>query len=119
MSDECVCPGNSLQLTCTVAGIGTTVWTVGQQQCSIGLEHSQFVIGGVTRSCGDTIGAPSVIGRSLSVFDDCYISQLTIMVTSDLNGMSVSCEYDNGTDVDYIGNYLITLTSGKKRMSMY
>ena len=107
LADGCVCPGNSLQFTCTVAGIGTTVWTIGQQ-CTIGLEHSRFATD-VTRSCG----APSVIGRSLSAVGDCYMSQLTVMVTSDLNGTSVGCEYDNGTSIEYIGSYQIILTSGK------
>ena len=107
-ADECVCPGNSLQLTCTAVGIGTTVWTVGQE-CSIGLQHLQFATG-VTRSCS-TVGAPS--GSSLSVEGDCYMSQLTIMVTPDLNGTNVGCEHDNGTGAECIGNYLIILTSSK------
>ena len=112
LTDECVCPGDSLQLTCTVAGGGTTVWRVGQQ-CTIVLDHLRFV-NGVTMSCDDIVDAPSVTGSSLSVVGDCYTSQVTITITSDLNGMSASCEHDDGTNnTEYIGNYQIILTSGK------
>jgi hypothetical protein len=40
------------------------------------------------------------------------------MVTPDLNGTNVSCEYDNAraTTEESIGIYLITLTSGKESL---
>ena len=112
-ADRCVCSGNSLQLTCTAVGGGTTVWTVGQQ-CMIQLDHLQFAARGVNRSCPGTSGTQVATGRSLSVVGNCYTSQLTIVITSDLNGTSVSCGHDNGTNTESIGTYQIILTSGKK-----
>lgn len=117
--DECVCAGNSLQLNCTAVGIGTTVWTIDDQQCTraIELPHLEFH-GGVTKRCSEALDAPT--GRSVSVIDEteCYTSQLTIMVTSDLNGTSVGCEHDSGANVECIGVYPIMLTSGIKGLSM-
>jgi hypothetical protein len=107
-----------LQLTCIAVGRGTTIWRVDDQQCTraIELPHLEFTRpGGVTRRCNDAVDAPAT-GRSLSVIDEteCYTSQLSIMVIPDLNGTSVSCEHDNGTNVESIGIYLIILTSGIK-----
>ena len=92
------------------------MWRVGQQ-CTIILDHLRFV-NGVTMSC-ESDDAPSVIARSFSIVADCYASQLTIMVTSDLNAMQVRCEYDDGITVESIGNYQISLRSGKKSPMFY
>ena len=112
LADGCVCPGSSLQLTCTAVGGVATVWTIGRQ-CSesLSLQHLQFTTG-VTRSCD----SPAATGSSLSVnvVDGCYTSQLTIAVTTDLNGMNVTCERDSGVNTESIGTYQINLTSGKK-----
>ena len=91
------------------------MWTVSQQcRRAIELPHLEFTRpGGVNRSCSDSVDAPIATGRSLSAVSECYTSQLTIMVTPDLNGTSVSCEHDNGTNVECIDIYSIILTSGK------
>lgn len=89
------------------------MWTVGQdQQCRVQLRHLDFSMpDGVTRSrsCRE---APYIIGRSLSVDNNRYTSQLTIKVGSELNGTTVSCEHDDGTSAQCIGTYVIILTSG-------
>ena len=109
-ADECVCPNSLLRLRCTAVGmLGTTVWTVGQQ-CNIGLDHAQFMAG-VNRSCTRMEHGLSATGNSLGVDGDCYTSQLTIMVTPDLNGTNVTCEHFT-TDTEHIGYYQI-LTSGR------
>ena len=58
-------------------------------------------------------------GHSLSVMGECYTSQLTVMITPDLNGTVISCEHDSGPVVEFIGNYSIILTSGKKKLHSF
>ena len=115
--DDCVCPGSTLRVNCTVVGAGITVWTVSvlPQRCQLNLQHTQFdnlITSGEPRFCGDM----SIVAKPLSIVGNCYNSQLTIAsVGTDLNGRSIVCEHDmGGSNPNNIGSYNITLTTGKR-----
>ena len=111
-SDECTCSGSQLQLACTAVGAGSTVW-IGDalpDGCpELLLLHSRF-----SDSDGTTISCPdnSFTARSISVDGECYTSQLTATVTSDLNGTVILCTRDNGSVVFTIDTYTFDLVTG-------
>lgn len=115
MADECVCAGNQLQLTCQTVGDGSTVWTgtAFPNGCrDLTLRHNLFSGSeGVTRFCP---GMVNIVASSVSVDGSCYTSQLTIALSSKLNGTSVVCEYDNGSDIFLVGEYPVILSSGEE-----
>ena len=108
---ECTCPGDVLTYTCTVVGGGATLWSGTAFSCSntrneILLRHSRFSVeGGAFGDCtnGD------LVGRSLSVQDNCYTSQLNVTVSLGLNGRTVECTNDiMSTEMAVVGRSTIT-----------
>ena len=78
----------------------------------IALLHSRYEnLDGTTieRLCND--GAMELVGHSLGVEDNCYMSQLQISINdvSNYTESLVSCEYDDGVTAKLIGNYSISL----------
>ena len=101
------------------------MWTVGQQcstgggtrmcedddrLCQISLLHSDFM---TPISCSNG-ASRSITGRGLSVVNNCYTSQLTMIAESNT---SISCERDDGSNCECISNYLVTLISGSIAIS--
>ena len=72
----------------------------------IAFRHSQFVAG-ATESC--TNGA--IIGQSLSSDNGQFISQLSIMVSPDIIGQTLTCEHDDGSRILLIGS--VKMTAGR------
>ena len=111
LTDQCLCPGQQLQLLCTAVGLGTTVWsgTAFPSGCaSLLLPHTRFSNpGGETRSC-----PPDITAASVSVDGDCYTSRLNVTVRSNQNGNNVTCVHDNGTVPFLIDTYNIAVTTG-------
>ena len=112
---ECTCPGSFLIATCSVVGGGSTVWLGSAFECSpldeILLLHSNYASNGAEGECnnGDIVArSQGVVGR------DCFVSQLTVLVTLSMHGKSLQCVYDNGVDITIIGNVTINVTRGKK-----
>lgn len=99
-----------MQLTCIAFGRGSTVWggTAVPRECGDRiLRHSQFSEG-VIISCPDG----SIVAESLSDDNDCYTSQLTVTIRPEINGTSITCKYDNGSQSFLLGEYTIIVTSG-------
>ena len=78
------------------------------QLCQIALLHSANFM--------TPISCPAVTGRGLSVVDDCYTSQLTVIAESNTH---ISCERDDGNNCECIGNYLVAVISGTKKRYSY
>ena len=95
----CTCPGEILTYECTVEGAGATVWKGSAFNCrsandGITLLHSRFDLsGGTDGECNN--GA--IVGRSLRVEDNYYTSLLSVTITPDMTGRSITCIHDNGT----------------------
>ena len=101
---ECYCPGDTLIYECSIAGGGVTVWKGTAFDChdqrnEVSFLHSRF--NGSLRCSG---ADRELVARTLSVESNCYSSQLNVTVSSNLNGTSVKCVYDNGTDEIEIGS---------------
>lgn len=95
---------------CEVIGrpVGITVWRgsaldscPGQE---IGLPHFRFMTANVTVMCNNN----SISAKGLSVSNEteigCYVSQLTVNVTSEMIGKSIECFHDDVTNTMVIGS---------------
>ena len=105
-ASEC-CPQDAVTFECSVMGDGTTVFQGSALECEnagnkITLFHSVFNrTGGAYGTCNN--GA--IVGQSLRVEDNYYISQLRITVSHSLVGKTIECIYDNGTATKIVGRY--------------
>jgi hypothetical protein len=110
----CVCPGYSATYDCIIDGSGATVWqgSAVLHQCQaqnngLLLRHSEFNTSrGITESCG------GIVARSIGKINNTYFSQLTVIVSQELNGTEVECAHDNGASINRIGSKIVTLTTG-------
>ena len=112
MITSCTCPGYKAVYECAVAGGGATIWQgTALEECAGGrivLRHSQFESGhNIKRTCGTS---SPVVGRTVSVVNDSYTSQLTINISQHLNGSIIECASDSGRQVGR-SQILITGTS--------
>ena len=89
----CACPGDILTYKCIIMGtyFGVTVWTGSafMSNCEITLLHIRFP------SVADECNNGAIVGRSLSVEDNNYTSQLNIIVTPDIAGKTIECGQDD------------------------
>ena len=106
---RCVCPGFNVTYECTTVGTGSTVWILGSEsECDIILFHTDFASGTAFDTCLD--GA--VVGRGLGLEDDSYTSVLNVLVTSNLDGKIIQCEYDDGRRTTVVNTTILRLTTG-------
>ena len=108
---ECTCPGHAIIYDCSITGPGTTVWRGSAFNCTgneITLRHSRFESGGTAGECNNR----AIVGYSLHKVDNSYTSRLNISVITEMNGRSVECIYDNGSNTSLIGRDVITITTG-------
>ena len=93
-------------------GAGITVWTGSAFNCTgnnILLRHSQFMSPhGVNGTCNNGM----IIGYSLRMTDNCFISQLNVTVTPGLIGSTIQCIHNDGQMLNGIGLYMIDITAG-------
>lgn len=105
-----VCAGQQLLYECTVVGPGTTIWEGSAFQCaggSILLSHSLF-LSGTTDVCNN--GA--IVGRSLSVDNNCYTSQLSITTDVTMDGETILCVHNNRSRDITVGTSTIDIIAG-------
>lgn len=114
-TSDCACPGDDQIYECTVVGDldGITVWRGTAFNCEVGTEisllHGQFVLEeGTFGNCN----GGAIRGRSLRIENNRYISQFIVTLSSDMNGETIECVYDNGRTTNLIGLYSISLTTG-------
>ena len=112
ISSDCSCPGQSIQITCSVIGVGFTVWQGSTFNCpssqnEISLRHISFASNNAVGECN------GITARGLGVSEqNCYLSQLTL-VLSTTSSQTVTCIYDDLTDLITIGEVVVNLTTGK------
>ena len=108
----CVCPGYNTVFECTAVGDGFTQWSGSAFDCEglgneIFLSHNDFNRG-IRKECNN--GA--IVGRNLRVNGSCYTSQLTVNISTNVNGKAVECTYDSGRVLEPIGSTTIVITTG-------
>ena len=108
VTSTCACPDYGITVTCTVVGIGATVWMGSAFSCpstsnEIILLHNRFNNGahGICNN-GD------IRGTSLEAGNNSYTSKLEIKLTADILGSAIGCVYDNGISTTTIASINIT-----------
>ena len=95
----CACPGDTLSFNCEVIGGdgGVTIWTGTAFDCHDRNDEIILLHGGFMSSNGtySECNNGAIMARSLGVKGSNYTSQLTVSVTSDLNGKTIMCIYDS------------------------
>ena len=93
------CPGQQVVFECTifrVSVIQLTFWSGSALDCTSGisLSHVQFINSG--HSSG-TCNNGAILARMISIAGNCYTSQLIVNVSSNFDGESIRCSFDDGS----------------------
>ena len=110
----CTCVGDIQIYECSAFGSGATFWEGSALSlstgCSIILRHSQFSTSeGASGSCNNG----GIVGKSVNVAGQCFISQLNVTIESSLDGATVLCIHVSDGERHEIGNNTITITASK------
>ena len=110
---DCVCPGETFVYECSIVGGLFTVWTgsIFESGCEITLIHREYTQNGGARA---VCNSGDVVGESISVEDNCYRSQLSVEVSTRINGSTVECTIDDGVTTTLIGMKTILISRGKE-----
>lgn len=97
--------------TCTIVGDGITQWDGTAFDCTnsnneILLSHNNFP-NGANGLCNDG----QITGRSLSVENNCYTSQLSVNTSAAFNNKTIRCIHNNQM---MIGTIVLIVISGEK-----
>jgi hypothetical protein len=113
---DCACPGHSQLFECRVVGEGATIWKGTAFECAntdneIVLLHAHSSSSSPLQ-CND--GAIEGRITDIGTFNNTYTSQLSVAVSSELEGMSISCIHDSSSDgsINVIGSTLLMITMG-------
>lgn len=108
---DCVCLGRNFTYECSVVGALFTVWrgTV-ISGCEITLFHSEF---GIPRATSAVCNNGAVVGYNIGVENNCYTSNLDVLVSSGLNGRTVECIMDDGVTNTLIDTATLSITTSK------
>ena len=109
---DCVCPGRNFTYECSVVGALFTVWrgTVISAGCEVTLFHSEFDDPGAARA---VCNSGAVVGYNIGVENNCYTSNLDVLVSSGLNGRTVECIMDDGVTNTLIDTATLSITTSK------
>ena len=110
-SNNCICPGYTLTLECTVNGtqFGATYWRGNFSDCTNGivLLHNSNRFTFDKGDCNDG----SIVGQGLAVDGSCYTSQINITIDNEINGKSIECYYNFDEQI-LVGSLTMNITKG-------
>ena len=105
---------------CTVFGGAATVWRGTAFDCSfINNEIVIFHDINYTSQNPLTCNNGAIIGQVVRAENDSYTSQITVQISDELNGTTVVCAHDNGTDSIEIGSAILDITTGTAGICMF
>ncbi len=113
---DCACPGGSQRFECRVVGEGATIWKGTAFECAstdneIVLLHAHSSSSSPLQ-CND--GAIQGRITDISTANNTYTSQLSVEISSELEGRSISCIHYSSSDggINVIGSTLLMITMG-------
>ena len=106
----CACIGDILSFTCTVVGLGSTIWKGSAFVCptaqnQIVLRHSEFNRTDLVLCGGD------IVATRLRVDGDCFTSQLSVNISDQVNNTTVMCAHNSIDEVIFLST--IRIVSGE------
>ena len=114
----CNCLAQNVTYECTVSGGAFTVWSGSAFMCQgeeIPLRHFGFLA--ASGECNN--GA--IIGRGVEITNNnCYTSQLSVRLSLELVGRTVTCSIDDGLNsVTQVGTTNLTVSTSKPLIHVY
>ena len=108
--NTCTCEGYNQIYECTITGGAATVWKGSAFDCpergnEITLFHNNNSTVGV---CNDG----EITARIIRVENDIYTTQLTVNVSSELDGQNITCANDTGTELSEVGSLVVNTADG-------
>lgn len=114
-TSECTCLSQNVTYQCTVCGPGGkfTVWSFPNtsEQCEINIRHANFMSRYSINDCGNI----TAVGQGLSIQNDCYTSELTVLVRPPI---TIQCAFDDGHINRAIDSSELILSSGMLVMEL-
>ena len=113
---DCVCPQEVVTYECTVYGSpeSLTVWEgTALRGCNSGeiiIYHTDFETPKARGSC--TLNSGEIAWKDLRMQNGSYTSQLNITFSSILQGNTVNCSLDNGTNHQLVGHDSLHKSAG-------
>ena len=109
----CTCVDDRLIFNCSVVGGTTTIWRGTAFDCpldgsEITLRHSLFASNEAIGICN----SGDISGQGLGVVNNCYTSQLNMMVRESLNNKTVQCVLNSDEGMRTISESLLNVVSG-------
>ena len=103
---NCTCEGYDQVYECRVTGSGVIVWRGSAFNCPATSNEITFFNIETTLTCN----SGAIVGCAIRAENDTYISQLTVSVSPEMIGMSISCFHDIPGAAENL--IRITLTTG-------
>ena len=108
----CNCLAQNVTYECTVSGGAFTVWSGSAFMCQGGeipLRHVGFL------EAGGECNNGAVIGRGIEIINNCYTSQLSVLLSPELIGRTITCSVDDGlsSSLVEVGTSNLTISTSK------
>ena len=107
---NCTCDGYDQVYECRITGSGATVWNGTAFNCPATGNEILFLHSSsdTDKTCND--GA--IRGHIIRDENNTYVSQLTVLISAEMIGTTISCFHDSRGTQSLIGSSLLTLTTG-------
>ena len=113
---DCACPGHNQRFKCRVFGEGATIWKGTAFECAgtdneIVLLHAQSSSQMSPLQCN----SGAIQGHIIRAVNNTYTSELSVAVSNELEGRSISCIHDSISgdgSINVIGSTLLSITMG-------
>ena len=113
---DCACPGRSQRFECRVVGDGATIWKGTAFECASTDNEIVFLHAHSSSSSSLQCNDGAIQGRitDINTTSNTYTSQLSVAVSNELEGRSINCIHDSGSDgsINVIGSALLMITTG-------
>ena len=103
------CPGDKLIFECAVEGGVATIWQGIALECDISYDEIVLLHSRFNTSTSSSCSSEAVVGMSIGVENNLYISQLVVRVKDRMNMRQVKCVRDDGNRADLIRQQNITI----------
>ena len=103
------CPGDKLIFECAVEGRVATVWQEIALEFDNSYDEIVFFHSRFNTSTSSSCSNEAVVGMSIGVENNLYISQLVVRIKDRMNMSQVKCVRDDGNRADLIGQQNFTI----------
>ena len=111
ITNDCTCLGCNQIYECQVLGEGATFWKGTAFDCLV-TNNEIILFHSINSTSQRECNNGAVTGHLIHADNNLYTSQLTVRVSSEMIGRSISCIHDSGGATNAIGSSLLNITTG-------